>query len=156
MLRLLPGGAGVDATAEGLTLSEAAGQLGISKDTVRRQVKRGELKGWQVETKFGLEWRVALDAASNPLPMGAGVDAAGTSDLVRLLRDTQTELVQAVSAASIWQGRAELLAGELAAAREQVRALQAPQEEAKPGLSTVADQVDPPARRWWQRLLWGS
>lgn len=121
----------MDATAEGLTLSEAAGQLGVSKDTVRRRVKRGELQGWQVETKFGPEWRVALDAASTPQPMGAAVDAAGVSDLVRLLSHTQADLVQAVSAASMWQGRAELLAGELAAARETVKALTAPKEEPK-------------------------
>jgi excisionase family DNA binding protein len=151
----------MDATAEGLTLSEAAGQLGMSKDTVRRRVKRGELKGWQVETKFGLEWRVALDTAPTPQPMGAGIGAVGVSDLVRLLRDTQAELMQAVGAASMWQGRAEMLAGELAASREQVRALMAPREEPEPLESPAVqsngvDLVEPPARRWWQRLIWGS
>jgi excisionase family DNA binding protein len=151
----------VNATAEGLTLSQAAGQLGVSKDTIRRRVKRGELKGWQVETKFGPEWRVALDAAPAPLPTGAGVDAAGVSDLVRLLSHTQAELVQAVGAASMWQGRAELLAGELAASREQVRALMAPREDPDDGgltgaIERVTHNVDQPARRWWHRLIWGS
>jgi hypothetical protein len=57
----------------------------------------------------------------------------------------------------MWQGRAELLAGELAASREQVRALMAPREE--PSAVGTADRIpaDTPAPlRWWQRQLWGS
>jgi hypothetical protein len=33
----------MDATAEGLTLAQVAGRPGVSTDTVRRRIKRGEL-----------------------------------------------------------------------------------------------------------------
>jgi hypothetical protein len=57
----------------------------------------------------------------------------------------------------MWQARAEMLAGELAAAREQVRALSAPSREPQAELnlaSLYARSSDPAAlRRWWQRPL---
>ena len=50
-------------------------------------------------------------------------------------------------------------AGEVPASREQVQA-QAPREEPEIGDSvspiSPVDQVEPPARLWWQRLRWGS
>src|SRR3712207_2953808 len=60
--------------AEGLTLADAAARLGVSTDTVRRRIKRGELSARQVPTKFGPAWEVLLGAAPGGLlPPGSSL-----------------------------------------------------------------------------------
>lgn len=44
-----------------LTIAEAAAALGVSVDTVRRRLKRGELVAEQTPTERGPVWRVAVD-----------------------------------------------------------------------------------------------
>src|SRR5262252_526253 len=45
-----------------LTIAEAAATLGVSVDTVRRRLKRGELQAQQMQTERGPVWRVALES----------------------------------------------------------------------------------------------
>jgi hypothetical protein len=54
-----------------------------------------------------------------------------TKDLVALV-ERQQQIIENASAAAMWQARAEKLAGELADARGQLKALQAPREEPTP------------------------
>lgn len=57
---------------ERLTIGEAAERLGVSPDTVRRRLKRGELEGEQEETAQGFIWRIVLPKASDePEPVEA-------------------------------------------------------------------------------------
>jgi excisionase family DNA binding protein len=42
------------------TLAEAAPVLGVSVDTVRRRLKRGEIEARQVHTQHGPTWEVCL------------------------------------------------------------------------------------------------
>ncbi len=54
---------------ERLTIGEAAERLGVSPDTVRRRLKRGELHGEQEETAQGFIWRIVLpEAPDEPAP----------------------------------------------------------------------------------------
>ena len=46
------------------TIAEAAPVLGVSVDTVRRRLKRGELEARQVHTQHGPTWEVCLGIAS--------------------------------------------------------------------------------------------
>jgi hypothetical protein len=59
---------------ERLTIKEAAERLGISADTVRRRLKRGELAGEQHPTAQGFTWLVAM-------PAGSGVGAPDTASV---------------------------------------------------------------------------
>jgi len=60
--RRQPGAIVPDApTADGwLSLAEAAQQLGISVDAVRRRLRRGEYPRRQMRTRHGLIWQVQL------------------------------------------------------------------------------------------------
>src|SRR4051794_12520199 len=48
----------------GVTVAEAAAALGVSSDTVRRRIRRGDLAAVQVTTPNGPAWGVVL----GPLP----------------------------------------------------------------------------------------
>lgn len=44
-----------------LSVREAAERLGVSKDTIRRRIKSGDLAAVQEPTAQGFEWRIVLD-----------------------------------------------------------------------------------------------
>jgi hypothetical protein len=135
-----------------LGLGEAAEQLGISLDAMRRRVRRGEYVRRQVRTRHGLAWQVRLDHPKLGATVGATVaptvaptvDGAATvgatlGDFVLYLRERDhlrdQELERAhrdalakAEAAAMWQARAELLAVQLQQAQERILALEAPKE----------------------------
>ena len=148
-----------------VTLAEAATLLGLSVDTVRRRVKRGELEARMVPTERGAAYRVrlpsALDTAptvGSPEPMvgSAPMQAASgaeASELAALVRDLQAELLRRTEAAALWQGRALML-------EARVRALEAPAPQdaqegtQEPNLGAqsrepTTEPADPPAEPPW-------
>ena len=123
-----------------VTLAEAATLLGLSVDTVRRRVKRGELEAQMVPTERGAAYRVRLPSAPGPAPsVGSPEPTVGSvprqdangaeaAELAALVRDLQADLLRRTEAAAVWQTRADLLAMQLEQARAELRALQAPQD----------------------------
>lgn len=90
--------------AETVTIAEAAERLGISQDTVRRRIHRGELQAQQSPTPQGFVWQVEVcgpaeapsppeperpapvqEAASTPTAASAGDTSAGPPAEVRRL-----------------------------------------------------------------------
>ena len=60
---------------ERLTIGETAERLGVSPDTVRRRLKRGELQGEQEQTAQGFIWRIVLpEAPDEPQDCAVGHD----------------------------------------------------------------------------------
>jgi hypothetical protein len=156
----------MDGTVDGgawLGLRDAARALGISEKTARRWVKAGQLRGRQVPTQHGAAWEAwvpgGVDAAGRV--DGGGTQAMTMLELVRLVGELQAK----AESAAMWQGRAELLAAELASARATIRALEAPreaptgapqsrqegQETASPGGVVQEPTPEQPAP-WWRRL----
>jgi excisionase family DNA binding protein len=165
-----------DAQHDGsLTIAEAASQLGISSDTVRRRIRRGELAAVQVHTPNGPAWRVtlgALHSASSTLGSNAhsavqtlhgalcaapsrpsDAEAGYLADLVRQL----AERAEAnAAAAAMWQARAEHQA-ERDQALEQLRALPAPEgseiapqrDSAQRANEAGQTSAQPARRAWW-------
>ena len=126
------------ATEDGwVTLAEAATLLGLSVDTVRRRVKRGELEARMVPTDRGAAYRVRLPSAPDTVPtvgselptVGSmpmqGSNSAEAAELAALVRELKADLAQATATAGLWQDRAEVLAHQLEQARAELRALQA-------------------------------
>lgn len=128
------------AMATFLTAIEAAQLAGVSPKTIRRWLQSGRLTA----VKRGRSFRIPADqiaAMANDIGQAerpsvdsghqtngtlSSVAADGHSDsghaaLVALV----AELIPKAEAAAMWQARAELLAGELAASRDRVRALEA-------------------------------
>ena len=59
------------------TIAEAAPLLGVSVDTVRRRVKRGQLESRQVRTQHGPTWEVCLGTLQGePAPAAEGTEGA--------------------------------------------------------------------------------
>jgi len=181
-----------------LTIAEAAAALGVSVDTVRRRVRRGELAAEQVQTERGPVWRLSVHAVPSVLstpstsvpgtPSSNGHSTLGTPGsaaehamhdqplrpellkALELLERAQVEVVAKAEAAAMWQTRAELLAvqlqqrdRELADAREELRALQAPrpadptpdalQRDSQGVPVDTTQQPAAPKRPWWR--FWG-
>jgi hypothetical protein len=176
----------VDAELQGLdagdidgwvTLHEAAAALGISVDTVRRRLKRGEMDGRQVPTKFGPSWEVRLGvtatyasaprsmhppAASTPDANVPPLDVApyGTlNELVGLIERQQTEhrlaLEQKDRTIMELAGRCGFLQGQLQATQERLLMLEAGPSIAEPEPVQEASS-DAPRAPWWQRLFSGD
>ena len=156
-----------------LPLAEAAALLGLSVDTIRRRVKRGELVGEQRPTPQGFVWWVRLgnrgdaahldaDLGSDPPRQAAYAELPtrnGERDaLVDLVREQQAELLRRTEAATAWQVRAEVLRMQLEQAHAELRALKAPEtaQNATQASNLTAEAPepttapsDPPAEPPW-------
>jgi excisionase family DNA binding protein len=168
-----------------VSTDEAAQLIGVSVITVRRWIKAGKLRAEIVPGQRGPEYRIHLDHRSigdqrvitdhdrvNGDHRGARPDRRSDEDLQRgavedLRHDRLTALLEAVTADNrrLNDERAELygrlgyLQGELAQAREQLKALQAPKEPIAPPppagavFRPLPAEPDPPRRPWWR--FWG-
>jgi hypothetical protein len=133
-----------------LTLAQAAGKLGISIYTVRRQVKRGELEAQQVATRHGLTWLVRVGELPGDLPTVSNepeqvAQALDTRELLRML-DQRDQTIMELA------GRVGFLQAELRTAREQL-ALLPPAEPAEVApTATPEPEATPGAaqRAWWR------
>ena len=155
-----------DAQAEGerwVPLAEAARTLGISVDTLRRRIKRGELREGEaarrITTPQGFAWEVRLDAArpSSSLdgipaeaPPTRAHPAAEAGHLAALLRETQAEALRQSQAAAMWQARAEMLGQQLEQTQQELRALKAPEPEPVEGPAVATQDVETSRRAWWR------
>jgi hypothetical protein len=152
----------IEAQGEWLTIPVAALRLNISVDAVRRRLKSGQLRGRRVRGQRGQRWEVLLggpvepdgaaDGDPRPLRGGrarrVGVDDDRWQELMRELLAENGELGRQIGRlnderAELY-GRCGYLQGQLAAAREQIRALEAPR-------AAAAGEVT--ARRPWWRFL---
>src|SRR5690349_16580483 len=107
-----------------LTIAQAAEVLGVSVDTVRRRLRRGELHGRQVPTQRGPAWRVRIaeDATVGSTPMQPGL-----ADLVAMLREVTERAERNAAAAAMWQERCRVLQDRLQALPAPAIAPDAPQ-----------------------------
>ena len=132
---------GVDDLAGTVSVEEAAAALGISGQTVRRYIKRGQLRGELVIGPKGKEWRVHLEGAEN-LPVAqesnSVEESPGLLELAQLLREMH----------NTWQ-QVTTENGEL---REERVRLQAEVERLREKVAATDTQqaIPNPQRRWWQ------
>jgi len=69
-------------TAERVSIKEAAERLGVSADTVRRRLKRGELAGEREKTPQGFVWRVELPVEARIVPPAEATTAAQAASVL--------------------------------------------------------------------------
>ena len=152
-------------------IAEAARQFGVSIDTVRRRIKRGELTSERRATPQGFVWWVYLGGSAEVGSTFVYADPeVGTESptqatqvgavpprrqseaphLAALVRELQAEVLQRTEAATTWQVRAEILSHQLAAAEDRIKALEAPKPEPAPPLDTQPPTPNavPRWRRW--------
>ena len=149
------------------TLVEAAPVLGVSVDTVRRRLKRGELEARQVHTQHGPTWEVCLGAisterqdAAQGSANGAQGHAGGAAEGVAET-DAGAGMVQLVALVDRLQrenrdlaGQVGFLTAQLAVANERIAALTAPQQPVEASTAPESpDLTTEPSAPWW-RAWW--
>lgn len=149
---------------ERIPIKEAAERLGVSADTVRRRMKKGELVGEKEPTPQGYEWRILLPVESDepdttPEREPASASLQGVAIELELLRERIDELKAERDA---WREQAQR-SGE--AERELRILLRQSQELALPAKATRQDvpgateEPSPisgnsqPATGWLARIL---
>ena len=132
---------GVDGLAGTVSVEEAAAALGISGQTVRRYIKRGQLHGQLVIGPKGKEWRVRLEGTEN-LPVvqesNSVEEFPGLLELAQLLREMHNS----------WQ-RVTTENGELREERAQLR-IEVERLREKVVAMEVQQELRPSNRMWWQ------
>jgi hypothetical protein len=157
---------------EWCSITDAAHQFGVSPDTVKRRIKRGELPTRKDQTQTGWRWLVyvavapaggadaapaapadgALTARAAPADVALPAPAAPTAEVHRL------EQLVASQEATIAEQRVELEARRrevqeliVLLERAQRLALPAPREET-PSAETLESLER--SRPWWERWRW--
>lgn len=151
--RATAGVARAESDEEWLPLQVAALRLNLSIDALRRRLKRGELRGRRVRGARGQRWEVLLGAdgptAAGPVEPRDGGQAMASETWTQLMRELLGEnaelgrqIVRLNDQRAELFGRCGYLQGQLAAAHDQIRALQAPKEDhaSRPA----------PRRSWWR------
>ena len=156
----------MDEQGEWLTLQLASQKLGTSVQTLRRKVKAGKVKSRQVETVHGLAYEVWVVTDYPSLervgweasPKAESAESLDIQALLHKLQDENSKLHQEVmakaEAASLWQGRAEVLSLQLGQAQETIKALEAPKVMEVEGMEE--SQSLSWWRSWWQKLTISS
>lgn len=125
-----------------LTINEAAQALGVSSETIRRRIARGELRARKVPTDHGEMYMITLpdeNAAAAPAPGPAGSAGSGPAGEIEALRKTIA-----------------ILEEELAARRREVQELHILIQQAQTAALPAARQRDQDRRPWWRRLIAGK
>jgi len=157
----------IDAGAASVDTAGAAEALGVSERTVRRYLATGLLSGHRVEGTFGPEWRVSAEALEKLVAerkRGRAVTrrpsdrpAVRTDSAVVRRLDANTaalvELTEEVRAVRALPAVIERLADELAALREERRALRDRVDQAEAQIARLREELAAKrARPWWRRL----
>jgi hypothetical protein len=163
------------------TIDQAAARLGVSRPTIRRRLRNGELRGERKPTKQGFQWEVLLDLPTDspddsadgesPTPQappqatpqttpqdeGARLRDEHITDLRKRVEDQAREIAELhrLLAQAQQQAYGRLLTdssrGESSAAADGESLGSHP----TPHQNGSTPPPEGEARRWWQRLLWG-
>ena len=80
-----------------LPIEEAAARLGIHPATLRRRLKRGQVRGVREETPSGIRWLIEVDAEPAAAPPTQGAPDATATLTLTLERDALAQEVRRLS-----------------------------------------------------------
>jgi hypothetical protein len=131
-----------------VTLAEAAHRLGVSVDTVRRRLQKGELKGEQQARPQGFIWLIEMpEETGQPSNSSAVWQAAEEANSLASVAACQTEINRLESMVAMLQDRVNAQQDELEARRREVQELHVLLQQVQAALPAPRDN-----RSWWQRL----
>jgi chromosome segregation ATPase len=128
-----------------VSIGQAVTRLGISEVTIRRRLRKGELKGQKRQTPQGYVWLIELpdDGSENMKNSGNG-EGESLSELVAALRsqvEGQQELVDSL------QAQVKTQQEELTAKNKQIEQLHVLLQQAQAALPAAGE-----SRSWWYKL----
>jgi DNA-binding transcriptional MocR family regulator len=137
-----------------LTMVEAAHRLGVSVDTVKRRIQKGELKGHQQPRPQGFVWLVEMPEESNQpgsnptdTPVDTTVSTGELRRLEEMVQFLKDELAARDAQLESWKQEAEAHRDQLQAKDRQIEQLHVLLQQAQTALPSPRDN-----RSWWQRL----
>jgi hypothetical protein len=137
-----------------LTMVEAAHQLGVSVDTVKRRIQKGELKGHQQPRPQGFVWLVEMPEESNlpgsnpaNTPVDTAVSASELRRLEEMVQFLKAELAGRDVQIESWKQEAEAHREQLQAKDRQIEQLHVLLQQAQAALPAPREN-----RPWWQRV----
>jgi hypothetical protein len=133
---------------------EAAHRLGVSVDTVKRRIQKGELKGHQQPRPQGFLWLVEMpeeanQPGSNPAdtPVDTAVSTGELRRLEEMVQFLKAELVVRDAEVESWKQEAEAHREQLQAKDRQIEQLHILLQQSQTALSTTRDN-----HSWWRKL----
>ena len=127
-----------------LSIGQAVTRLGVSEVTIRRRLRKGELKGQKRQTPQGYVWMIELpDDVAEDNKNGGNGEGESLSELVAALRaqvEGQQELVDSL------QAQVKVQQEELTAKNKQIEQLHILLQQAQAALPAPRNN-----RSWWQR-----
>jgi hypothetical protein len=149
-------------------LAEVAAAYGVSIDTIRRRMKRGELEARRQQTPQGFKWLALMPDRSEPVPPEPSRDASGVSQQsdtltlgVQVIERDREELVETLRQELALRNREiarlhEVIASQAKAIEVTMAALpaNAPTVE-QPAPATMTETSDAPASaRVYPETFW--
>jgi excisionase family DNA binding protein len=128
-----------------LTLVEAAHQLGVSVDTIRRRLQRGELRGQQQPRSQGHMWLVGLDEYEEVSHNSRLADAEQGDQAC--LAACQADIKRLEEMVAILQNQIQALGRELEAKNQQIQELHVLLQTAQAALPSPRNR---PWWKWWE------
>ena len=132
-----------------VTLAEAAHHLGVSVDTVRRRLQKGELQGQQQARPQGFIWLIDIPEETEPSSSVAGSQADAEVNSEVSLAACQAEISRLESMVAMLQERVNAQQEELEARRREVQELHVLLQQAQAVLPAPGDNY--PWWRFWRR-----
>jgi excisionase family DNA binding protein len=130
-----------------LTLVEAAHQLGVSVDTIRRRLQRGELRGQQQPRSQGHMWLVELDEYEyEEVSHNSRLADAEQGDQA-CLAACQADIQRLEEMMAILQNQIQALGRELEAKNQQIQELHVLLQTAQAALPSPRNR---PWWKWWE------
>jgi len=130
-----------------VSISEAARRLGVSSDTIRRRIGRGELVAHQEATPQGYRWEIEIDLSDQPLNGHDSNLEALVTALQSQIQGQTIELDARRREVEDKQAQVQAQAEELDARRREVQELHVLLQTAQAVLTA------PKSRPWWR--WWG-
>ena len=169
----------MDTQGEWVSLVEGSQRLGISIQTLRRKVKKGEVEARQVTTSHGLAWQIKLLRDDNghskvedldtqqdnqEQPVEQPEQGEAILKMIDWLRTMQEENRNLAGQVGFYQSKLQQLEGQLALAQGKILMLEAPKAPESPpeAPEMVAAEEEgeratsaPWWRLWWRRVVTG-
>ncbi len=151
-----------------LTIDEAAERLGVSSDTVRRRIKRGELRAEKRKGPYGECWMIpeseikTAQVITDVIPVTrqvsipdlvTAITAKVTEALTEELAGTRAAIEDLIEKESRIRAEIEALREELAATREIQERIERSIEERDKRLMEALRGLTEKRRPWWRRLF---
>jgi hypothetical protein len=124
-----------------VALPEAAQRLGVSVDTVKRRLRRGELRGQHVPRPQGYTWLIELPDSQ----MGSMADCTASSTAE--LDSATIEVLNLREMLAMCQSQIATQKEELLSKNKQIEQLHILLQQAQAALPAPKDD-----RPWWQRV----